>query len=373
MADERAGLERSDSFYKQNGIEKDGAKPCEDGMRTNGLSGSFEWWYADAEFDNGMKVVPIFYSKKHFDVDGPAQPLADIEIDYPDGTQRLVSSFGSKGTVLDAKRDACDVRVNKSTFRYVDGKYLIHYEEEDIVYDAVMEPTLPMWRPESGITTFGEDRRFEFGWFVAAPSANVEATLTEKGKTIKLKGTGYHDHNWGNASMDKMMNHWYWCRASVDGYTVICSDIVAAKQFGYTRLPMFLLAKDGKIISDDQDNVLIDRADSIVHPVTGKFMDNHLTFTQKISADESYSIEFIRHGDIFCRSLLELASPVQRFVGKLLCMNPTYTRCVGDVRITHVKGQDEEVSASEGLWEQMSLSSNETATINDSRHVVARS
>lgn len=25
-------------------------------------------------------------------------------------------------------------------------------------------------------------------------------------------GTGYHDHNWGNADMAQFLHHWYWVR-----------------------------------------------------------------------------------------------------------------------------------------------------------------
>ena len=56
------------------------------------------------------------------------------------------------------------------------------------------------------------------------------------------------------------MNHWYWGRAHVGPYTVIACDIIAEKQYGYKRLPVFMLARDGEILSDDPNKTTIERA-----------------------------------------------------------------------------------------------------------------
>lgn len=41
-------------------------------MHTPGGKGTFEWWYTDANFDDGTTVVAIWFTKNYFDVAGPA-------------------------------------------------------------------------------------------------------------------------------------------------------------------------------------------------------------------------------------------------------------------------------------------------------------
>jgi hypothetical protein len=46
--------------YARIGIAPRNIKPWEDGMRTGGARGTFEWWYFDAHLDDGAKLVVVF-------------------------------------------------------------------------------------------------------------------------------------------------------------------------------------------------------------------------------------------------------------------------------------------------------------------------
>lgn len=59
--------------------------PKENGLRSHGGRDSFEWWYTDAEFDDGTTVVTIFFTKNYFDVTGIAWPTVDLEITLKNG------------------------------------------------------------------------------------------------------------------------------------------------------------------------------------------------------------------------------------------------------------------------------------------------
>ncbi|MGE5422623.1 MAG: hypothetical protein ACM3QW_05115, partial [Ignavibacteriales bacterium] len=242
-----------------------------------------------------------------------------------------------------------------------------HFDDGEIQYDAVMTGTMPMWRPATGHTIYGNREEHYFAWFVAQPAAKVDASLTIAGKTKELHGLGYHDHNWGNISMEKLLNHWYWGRAKIGDYNIIVSDMITVKKYGFIRLPVIMIAKNGKIITDNSLITKITRKDTIIHPVTKKFMDNHIIYEQKISDREKYTIEFIRHQDIISVSLLPRVSLIKRFIARLLRLNPTYTRVQGEVNLTVELDGQTEVIKSEGLWEQMFFGSNKHATINDLR------
>lgn len=345
--------------YKKIGVNPNHTEVWEDGLRTDGREGSYEWWYVDSKFDNGLTVVVVFYTKDHFDSKGPALPTADIDITYPDGSQRHETSIGEKGNVIDASTKKCDVRINKS-YLIAEGKdrYHIHYEDQDIIFDAIINSIVPSFRAKTGHIYFGNHDENYFAWYVAQPAAKIEAELIIGNHTQQLNGSSYHDHNWGNVNMNNLMSHWYWGRATVGDYTVIACDIIAGKKYGYTRQPVFMLAKNGVIVADDPFQTAIERNDRTIQPVTKKFMDNHLTYTYKISNTETYVVEFIREKDIISVSLLTVLPKIKAFFAKLIGMNPTYCRVIGEVRITHEYNGEKNICSSQGLWEQMFFDNN---------------
>jgi hypothetical protein len=50
--------------YARFGIEREAIEPHEDGLRTDGGPGSYEWWYFDAHLDDGAKLVVVFFTKE---------------------------------------------------------------------------------------------------------------------------------------------------------------------------------------------------------------------------------------------------------------------------------------------------------------------
>ncbi len=79
----------------------------------------------------------------------------------------------------------------------------------------------------------------------------------------RASGSGYHDHDWGDVPMQTLMHDWCWARASVGPYTIIASYITAAPAYGYETQIVYMLAKDGKIIADDDAKVSFETADKV--------------------------------------------------------------------------------------------------------------
>jgi hypothetical protein len=46
--------------YERIGIKPDQVLPWEDGARTDGSAGTYEWWYFDAHLGDGAKLVVVF-------------------------------------------------------------------------------------------------------------------------------------------------------------------------------------------------------------------------------------------------------------------------------------------------------------------------
>lgn len=361
----KAFTAKSSRYYEQLGIDK---KPAffEDGMRSTGGEGTFEWWYFDAEYSDGTKIVVVFYTKDGFDVKGPANPTASIDVTFPNGKKIFKRISENKGQKIRASKDQCDVKIGKSSIKYSDGNYLINFVADDVEYTCTMKPKLPMWRPRTGHTYFGDKQEYFFAWFVPQPSADLIATLKVEDETFQLKGNGYHDHNWGNVEMNKLINHWYWCRANIGPYTVIACDIVAEKKYDYTRIPILLVAKDGIIVDDDpEEKTVIKRHDTEYHPVTKKFIDNNLIFTRQLDNGTTYQIEFKRDHDIVADNMLDNLglSPLKKFAAKVMKINPTYIRCIGKVKLSVEENGKKEVFEEEALWEQMFFGRNKDAII----------
>ena len=357
---------KDDCYYTRLGIEKNTAI-WEDGMRSTGDRGTYEWWYTDTEYSNGTKIVLIFYSKDHLDVKGPSNPTVQIDVTLPKEKTISVAFSEGKGKLIDASKEKCDVNIGESSIKYIDGKYHLKFSHNDVEYSCVMDPLLPMWRPGTGYLYFGEEEKNYFAWFVAVPSANAKATLKINGKTYNLEGNGYHDHNWGNIGINNVINHWYWCRGNIGPYTVIACDIISEKKYDYTRVPVMLISKDGVIIDDNEENTVIERSKTEQHPITNKFIDNKLTYFQKTDSNTSYEISFERNSDIMVGNLLELIglSKFKICLAKFIGLNPTYIRCIGNVKLTVSKNGQVETFENEALWEQMFFGNNKDAIINN--------
>ena len=352
---------QSSEDYEKYGLARQAAA-WEDGLRTDPAKKTYEWWYTDSECSDGTRVVVIFYTKEGFFTFQKPNPTVQLDLTFADGTSLIRRFSEGKGRLIRAAREKCDVTIGENHLRYEDGSYVLHFQQEGISFDARMRPTLPMWRPGTGYMRIGEHF---FAWLVPVPASDLEASLTVNGVTKKLSGYGYHDHNWGNINMYRLLNHWYWCRARLGDYTIISSDLISVKKYGYTRYPLFMIAKDGRVLADDASRTKVLREDAIVHPVTGKCIDNKLTFINHARDGTEYKVEYLREHDISAvlTSRLKVPSSFQLLM-KIQGLDPSYVRCVGKVRLT-VSGEDgkQEIIEENGLWEQMFFGANKEAMI----------
>src|SRR5205085_2357245 len=122
----------------------------------------------------------------------------------------------------------------------------IHVESEEMVVDATVMGTAPAWRPETGCLFFGKREEYYFAWLPSVPQGDTHVTITlSGGEPQHYTGIGYHDHNWGNISMLKLMHDWYWARGTIANYTLIASYITAEQRYGIKALLARLLRVDG--------------------------------------------------------------------------------------------------------------------------------
>jgi hypothetical protein len=349
--------------YRQLGITQATIAPWEDGFRTEpGGSGTFEWWYVDAILADGSTLVINFMDKDFRSPGGinrPASPVVTLELDRPDGShiERTSRAFHHDYAFA---TDSCDVRVGPNFIAGDLRTYRIHADIDGVMADLTLIGEVPPWRPETGHLLFGDGSAY-FAWLPPIPRGRLEATLAIDGVTETLTGTGYHDHNWGNAEMVSLMHHWYWARAEVDDYTVIAAHITATKKFGYTEVPVFMLAKAGEIIADRGKLVRFSKADEQPDPVTGKPVANTVVYDYDASdGGESYRITFRRESTIVRNRMIETIKGPKRMLAHLTGFDGAYLRFTGQVTIEHrdTDGTTIDTATAPGLWELMYFGKN---------------
>ena len=92
-----------DLHYKKMNLDRNNVALWEDGLRTNGVKGEYEWWYFDSHYPDGTILVIFFFTKSPIAVNGPVKPQTTIELTLPDGTKyeevveaKIEESFYSK-------------------------------------------------------------------------------------------------------------------------------------------------------------------------------------------------------------------------------------------------------------------------------------
>jgi hypothetical protein len=169
----------------------------------------FELWYFDASLDNGDYLV-VMYSINDTRLN-PSQPSVRTNIYEQNGNQiREVRKY--QESEVNVSYERCDVKMGEEYCVDRGGSYEFHANMNGNGAHLVFYPLHPSWsRPAS---------RSIMGWTVAIPYGTVEGVLMKSGKKLPVKGTGYHDHNWGTRPMGAIFRNWYWGKVHTQDISV---------------------------------------------------------------------------------------------------------------------------------------------------------
>jgi hypothetical protein len=256
--------------YNRLGIAPVEVAKFEDGQRIGTESGRYEWWYFDAHLDDGAAVVVVFYTKPIISPGGPLAPRITINITMPDG--RIFDKVLDVGPELfRASKFGCDIRIGTSRFVGDLHRYDITATIDEISVDIELTGQVRAWRPKSGHFYFGvEGKEKRFAGLPSVPSGLASVRYRIGDEEHRASGSGYHDHNWGDVAMQTLMHNWCWARASVGPYTIIASYITAAAAYGYETQIVYMLARDGKVIADNNAKVCFETDRVAIDGKTGK-------------------------------------------------------------------------------------------------------
>jgi CrtC N-terminal lipocalin domain len=347
-----AGVANSPEDFARLGLSSTSIEPWEDGARTDDSSGTYEWWYFDAHLADGAKLVVVFLNKDLAQPQKPLSPLLRIDLDLPDG-QRFEKLIDFPAAAWSAAKDRADVRLGDNRFTGDLHTYRIQATADGISVDVTLTGEIPAWRPATGYMLFGERRSLEFAWLPAVPQGAVRVTYTVAGEEHETTGIGYHDHNWGNVGLMKIVHDWYWARGQAGPYSVIASYITSAKRYGFEPIPIFMLARDNVVIGDDPAKVAFVREGIYTDATTGKPV---ATTTRYIYEDgeDRYVVSFTRTRDLSLNRMIDGVKGLKHFAARLAGFDGAYLRFAGDIEVSHHRGsQLMETHQDEAIWELM--------------------
>lgn len=242
-------LMNSPEDYERLGVNPETIEVWEDGRRSgNDSPNDWEWWYSDFIFDDGSTAVVQFFTKAGRKIGHAGDfPSINIRIKLADGTE-LKDNIDFKVSEASFSTDRCDVRMRGNVFEGNLRSYHVRaHSKKGFGIDVTLESTAKPYRPGSAYIQMGNPEHF-YTWFCAVPAGKARGTLTCNGETREVRGTGYHDHQWGNTNFLKEWNHWLWARQRFDDYSMLVFDLTAAKQHDFERLPICFIQDSSGIL-----------------------------------------------------------------------------------------------------------------------------
>ncbi len=340
--------------YKKFGLNPKKVEKWEDGTRTNGgEKNTYEWWYFDFKFSDGTIMVIDFLTKPVNKINTKASPFYFVDIVFADGSE-YKKFWRYKKSDFRIAKDSCFISFGNSYVRGNLKEYHIHIEEEDFLLDLSLNNKSTSWRAKTGYLLFDSDKYF--AWVVAVPEGIAKASFSIAGKQFNLNGYGYHDHNWGNYLMHKLMHHWHWSRTHFKNYTVIAASIVATKKYDYKNFTLFSVFKDGQLLFSDTDSSeFFETEPKPVFP--NKVMSDVLIF-RHINKQTYYELE-LRKKRI--TSIVRIIYSVIKFkplawlIEKIMGLSPVYYRMSGSAEFS-IKSPNKpfiELKTDDAIWELM--------------------
>ena len=202
--------------------------PKDDAFHGNINLLDIEWWYFDAVFDNGYSIH-LGFRTYHLKNSGIIQSRISIykqgKIEVEAIKSNLFSNFYT------SYNQPLILINNKSIIKFDEEHYKktgfwkyhvslkIGHNKVDLDFTGILQG----WKIETSDTC----------WTVALPKAKVTGKMTINGHTMKVKGIGYHDHNWGYTPITAVKNlGWYWGRIIGNSLNITWSKTMETNKKG---------------------------------------------------------------------------------------------------------------------------------------------
>lgn len=200
-----------------------------------------------------------------------------------------------------------------------------HASAIDLSFRALTQP----FRPGTGYISLDDDDDDEHYYnFICITRLEVNGHIAINGVDKEVHGFAYYNHQWMNTSPTIGFHHWLWGRQNISDYSVMIYDMVAAEQFNYDQIPLFIINdKNGKRIFENvsKNNMNIKVLDSYVQQETNKRYPSKLLYKFKNNDLEiKYTISMNKEINVI--DFYKNASKTEKALYDKLHLQPTYNR-----------------------------------------------
>lgn len=325
--------------YTRFMLEKGRIELWEDGIRLDPAEPNIEWWYFDSILDDGAKLAMIFCTKDGSRGHQPLEPLIEFDLDLPDG-RRFMKYGHWDASEFSASKDRCDVHLGPHRFVGDLHEYRISGAVEELSAEVRLEAITEPWRPGTGHVLFGAEGDAYLAWLIAVPAGRVTVTYRVGSEVHETTGMGYHDHNWAGQSyvqMGHLLDHWYWGRGHLGPFAYTTAYLTSGKDYGYATVPLYMLARDGKVIADDPAKVTFSKAGTQIDEHTGKPVPDQVRFEYR-DGEKSYVITYTREHTLVSQKNIDIVTGVKKLVAELVRYPGGYLRFSGPVTLDCLEG-----------------------------------
>ena len=231
---------------------------------------NYEWWYFDATFDNNYSMASIWWELSSAGKEGGIvkERFIDFSVYDPAGKKIMVKKrFDNSAVSISTEK--CDVKMGDNRVYGEAPVYKMRFFADGLGADLVFENLVQGYRsPPDGTAYFSMNPLIYMGWSIAQPRAGVAGKLLLNGKEIKVSGTGYHDHNWGNTSIGELYDYWYWGRIFLPGHTFIYSVGQLGECMDHAPINVVMSFEGNKLVDMSQE-IIGEPYDFVMDPETG--------------------------------------------------------------------------------------------------------
>lgn len=203
-------------------------------------SGSYEWWYFDAQSTDGYKIVIIFYEGNPFSrryiqalengtsIEAEQFPAISISVYKED--KPIYYSF------REVEAESSEFSSDLPKGRVQRNRFLGATHQTRLEYHLILDQELANGDSIKADLTFSADLKSQphfpesdsqsesHEWNLIMPSAHVQGDVQISGyhqENIYFKGLGYHDHNVGFEPLKESFSEWYWGRYHLKDSTFV--------------------------------------------------------------------------------------------------------------------------------------------------------
>ena len=223
----------------------------------------FQWWYFDAELENGYHLMMIAMPKLFGivnDRQNEEEPAITLSILNPAGYIHKRMVFYPGEFQADPKK--MSVRFGNNTIYEKDGSYYLDVDLGDgLGCKLTYIPTYSPWQAMPGSDGYTNQIMINllqrslnstkyFHYAAMIPRGKVSGNITYQGETLAIKGSGYHEQGRINFPFQELFKYWYWTRFYIDEWTFIFPVAKASNRVLGAYMRCLLAYKGDELIED---------------------------------------------------------------------------------------------------------------------------